>query len=63
MFDEQDFFGAEELLGDDERAEGVARAGPSVADDVRIAEIYAIGSGGIDTGVHAGNYQLASVEE
>lgn len=54
MLDEQDLFGAEKLLGDDEGAEGVLRGGTYVADYVRVAECDAVGGGGVDACVHAG---------
>lgn len=38
MFDEKDFSGPEELLGDDDGAESVVRGGTGVADDVRGSE-------------------------
>lgn len=55
MFYQEDLLGAEELLGDNERAEGFAGGAAGVADYVGVAEGDAEGGGGVDAGVHAGH--------
>lgn len=42
MLDHEDFSRAEQLLGDDEAAEGFAGGAAGIADDVSIAEGYAL---------------------
>ncbi len=54
MLDDEDFGGLEQLLGDDEGAEGVAGAAAGVADDVGVAGGDAEGGVGVDAAVHAG---------
>lgn len=54
MLYNHDFARAQELLRDDDAAEGVFYRGARVADYVGGAERDAEGGGGVDAGVHAG---------
>lgn len=54
VLDDEDFGRLEQLLGDDEGAEGVAGAAAGVADNVGVAGGDAEGGVGVDTAVHAG---------
>ena len=54
MLDDEDFGRLEQLLGDDEGAEGVAGAAAGVADDMGVAGGDAEGGVGVDAAVHAG---------
>ena len=56
MLDDEDFGRLEQLLGDDEGAEGVAGAAAGVADDMGVAGGDAEGGVGVDAAVHAGYY-------
>ena len=53
MMDDHDLFGGEDVLGSDERAEGVGRSPASDADDVRFAELEVEHLEEVETGVHA----------
>ena len=55
VLDDQHIGRAEQLLRDDQRAEGVVRRGAGVADDVGCAEGDAEGGGRVDARVHAGH--------
>lgn len=46
---------AQQLVREDEAAEGVPRGPTAVADDVRVAEREAEGAEGVDARVHAGH--------
>ncbi len=48
MFDKNDFSGAEKLFGDDKGAQSVTRVASCVADYVRVAEVDAVGGGGVN---------------
>ncbi len=55
VVDDEEFFGAEELVADDQRADGVvAGAAAGVANDVSVAFGEAGVFGGVKAGVHAG---------
>ena len=59
--DDEEFFGAEEFVADDERTNGiVAGAAAGVADDVGVAFGKAGVLGGVEAGVHAGEDGEAS---
>lgn len=53
---EQDLPGSQELLADDDAAQGVARRSARVADHVGVAEGDAEGGARVDPGVHAGYF-------
>ena len=55
VMDHDDLARAEQLLGDDQRAEGVTGEAPGIADDVRIAFLEAKRPRGNESGVHAGD--------
>lgn len=63
MLNHEDLGGAEELLGDDEGAQGFAGRAAGVADDVCVAEGDAEGGGGVDAGVHAGYWSRGWVSK
>ncbi|EAU65160.1 hypothetical protein STIAU_4203 [Stigmatella aurantiaca DW4/3-1] len=61
MVDDEELLGAQQLVGDDEGADGiVTRTASGVADDVRIALLEPRELGGIDARVHAGQDGEAS---
>ena len=59
VLDDQDFLGAQQLLGDDDAAQSILGDAAGVADDVRVAEMDAKGGGRIDARVHAGHDDVA----
>lgn len=59
MLDQHNLVGAEHLLGDDEGAVGVTGGAAGVADDVGVAKAETEGLGGVDTGVHAGDWVVS----
>ncbi|KAB8349427.1 hypothetical protein FH972_023454 [Carpinus fangiana] len=57
VLDEDDLLRAEQLLRDDERAQGVACVAAGVADDMGVAELNAVRGRRVDACVHAGDWR------
>jgi len=55
VFYDEDFGGAEELLGYDYGAQGVTSGAAGVANDMGVAEGDAVCGGRVNTSVHAGH--------
>ena len=58
MLDDEDFFGPEQLFGEDDAPQRVLGAPTGVANNVSVSQIDAKGGGRIDPCIHAGEHEV-----